>query len=113
MTYPAATWCRSRAGATFCTRPLGHPGLHNRSGTARMWADSDADPPACPGAGEPAEAVATLTNGFPHGAALCRVCTGFMPLTGHTISPHDAFRAPRDADEAHNRAEWFNSHGFD
>ena len=72
--FPTARWCRSRRAGAVCTRPAGHPGLHNRQGTGQMWSDREADPPRCEGSGTDASPAAPLADGFPHGDALCPVC---------------------------------------
>ena len=81
MSAPGARWCLSRSRGAVCTRPRGHAGLHNRAGTSRMWSDREADAPFCPGSGMPqAPAQHLADDGFPHGAALCEICWGFVPL---------------------------------
>lgn len=108
----SAPWCLSRSGGAICTRPRGHSGLHNRSGTSRMWSDREADPPLCPGSGAPAAPASRVPDGFPHGAALCEACWGFVPLDDGMLAPHDAFRGAADAAEADQRSAWFNAHGW-
>ncbi len=113
MSAPGARWCLSRSRGAVCTRPRGHAGLHNRAGTSRMWSDREADAPFCPGSGMPqAPAQHLADDGFPHGAALCEICWGFVPLDDGVLAPHDAFRGTADAAEAERRSAWFNAHGW-
>lgn len=78
-----------------------------------MWSDLQADPPRCPGSGEPALPATTLPDRFPAGRALCPACLGFFPLTAESsLAEHDAFRGARSAEEASARAEWFNTFGW-
>lgn len=112
MSFPTARWCRSRSRGAVCTRPRGHAGLHNRSGTSRMWSDREADAAACPGASGAAEPAPLLPDGFPAGRALCPECWGFVPLTAGVLAPHDTFRGAGDDAEASDRAAWFNAYGW-
>lgn len=112
MNSASASWCLSRAGGVVCTRPRGHAGLHNRSGTSRMWSDREADAPLCSGSGAPATPAPRLADGFPHGTALCEACWGFVPLDDGLLAPHDAFRGADDAEEVGRRSVWFNTHGW-
>lgn len=112
MNSASASWCLSRAGGVVCTRPRGHAGLHNRSGTSRMWSDREADAPLCPGSRAPATPAPRLADGFPHGTALCEACWGFVPLDDGLLAPHDAFRGADDVEEAGRRSVWFNTHGW-
>jgi len=77
-----------------------------------MWSDREADPPLCPGSGAPAAPASRVPDGFPHGAALCEACWGFVPLDDGMLAPHDAFRGAADAAEADRRSAWFNAHGW-
>ncbi|GAA1992800.1 hypothetical protein [Microbacterium pumilum] len=107
-------WCLSRHGPAICTRPIGHAGLHNRAGTSLMWSDREADPALCPASGMPAVAAAESADGFPHGRALCPTCLAFVRLTDDgRLWNHDSFRGTRSEAESAQRAEWFNSHGWD
>ncbi|WP_345803130.1 hypothetical protein AAIB33_08640 [Microbacterium sp. AZCO] len=111
--FPTARWCRSRRDGAVCTRPAGHPGLHNRTGTSRMWSDLQADPPACPGSGAPATPAEPLDDGFPEGRAVCPVCLDFVAITREgALAPHDTFRGAATPEEAAHRAEWFNTFGW-
>lgn len=76
-----------------------------------MWSDREADAPFCPGSGVPADPAPRLADGFPHGAALCEACWGFVILEDGALAPHDAFRGAADAAEADRRGAWFNAHG--
>lgn len=79
-----------------------------------MWSDREADPAQCPASGHAAVIAVELPDGFPHGRALCRTCLAFVPLTDEgRLWDHDSFRGPRTEDESAQRAEWFNSHGWD
>jgi hypothetical protein len=96
-----------------CTRERGHRGLHHRRGTGLLWSDLDADPPACPGAGEAAEPAPTLDDGFPGGRALCPVCGRFVRLRGDgTVPRHRSWRGDASAAETARRREWFNTFGW-
>ncbi|MEU1970123.1 hypothetical protein ABZ477_00525 [Microbacterium sp. NPDC019599] len=110
--FPTARWCRSRRAGAVCTRPAGHPGLHNRMGTGQMWSDREADPPRCEGSGTTAVPAEALADGFPDGRALCPVCLGFEPVRDGALVEHDAFRGAGSAEEAARRAEWFNTFGW-
>lgn len=112
MSFPTATWCRSRSRGAVCTRARGHAGLHNRSGTSRMWSDREADAAACAGSGAPATPAPRLADGFPDGRALCPECWGFAPVVGTALAAHDAFRGAADAEEAAARGAWFNAFGW-
>jgi hypothetical protein len=110
---PSTLWCLSRHGTAICTRPVGHPGLHNRTGTSLMWSDRQADPAQCPGSGRPATAAAELPDGFPQGRALCETCLAFVRLTEDgRLWNHDSFRSARTDAERLDRAQWFNTHGW-
>ena len=104
-------FCRSRNDGRRCTRPLDHPGLHRHR--TIMWTDAAADPPRCPGSGEPREPAATLPDGFPDGRALCPVCLRFIDLdeTGRLIEHDTSDPAEPDA-EVGRRREWLNAHGW-
>ena len=109
---PSARWCLSRRGTAICTRPIGHAGLHNRSGTSLLWSDREADAAQCPGSGLPASPAVESEDGFPHGRALCQTCLAFVRLTDDgRLWNHDAFRGPRSEAEGEQRAKWFNAHG--
>ena len=110
---PSTQWCLSRHGTAICTRPVGHAGLHNRTGTSLLWSDLQADPAQCPGSGHPARPAAQLPDGFPHGRALCETCLAFVRLTGAgALWNHDSFRGARSDAERVDRAEWFNTYGW-
>lgn len=110
---PPAQWCLSRRGTAICTRALGHPGLHNRGGTALLWSDRQADPALCPLSGHPAHPAPTLADGFPAGRALCERCLAFVRVSEDgRLWNHDSFRGARTASEADQRSEWFNSFGW-
>ncbi|AZC15270.1 hypothetical protein [Microbacterium sp. ABRD28] len=108
----ATIWCRSRSAGAVCTRPTGHPGLHNRVGTGKMWSDAAADPPWCGGSGTRTSAAPSLPGGFPHGRAVCPVCWGFVALEDGVLEDHDAFAGPVDDRDAADRAAWFNTYGW-
>ncbi|WJL95969.1 hypothetical protein QSU92_01775 [Microbacterium sp. ET2] len=108
----ATIWCRSRSAGAVCTRPAGHPGLHNRVGTGRMWSNAQADAPRCSGSGRRASAAPSLPGGFPNGKAVCPVCWGFVALEGGALCDHDAYTRPADDDDAADRAAWFNAYGW-
>ncbi|MCP2636573.1 hypothetical protein K0817_008320 [Microbacterium sp. HD4P20] len=104
-------FCRSRSAGRRCTRPLGHPGLHRHR--TIMWTDASADPPRCPGSGEPGEPAAQLPDGYPHGRALCAGCQQFVPLdTAGRLAEHEASDDAETDAEAGSRREWFNLHGW-
>lgn len=104
------SFCRSRNRGRRCTRPLEHLGLHRHR--TIMWTDAAADPPRCPGSGEPGEAAAPLPDGFPHGRALCRSCLRFVELDdGGDLVEHDTSDPDESDTEAERRREWFNSAG--
>jgi hypothetical protein len=108
-----AAWCFSRRNGVICSRAPGHAGLHNRRGTGAMWSDREADPPRCAGSRRTAAPAALLPDGFPHGRALCPVCTEFVPLTrGDRLATHDAFAGAQTDAEADARAQWFNTNGW-
>ncbi|MFI8633291.1 hypothetical protein ACIGEP_11900 [Microbacterium sp. NPDC077663] len=103
-------FCRSRNAGRRCTRPLDHPGLHRHR--TIMWTDAAADPARCAGSGEPGEPAAALSDGWPHGRALCLVCHRFIPLEDGVLAEHDTSdRDESDAETAHRR-EWLNTHGW-
>lgn len=104
-------FCTSRSAGRRCTRERGHPGLHRRGGA--LWSDLTADPPRCPGSGEPGSPAAALADGFPHGRALCGRCLRFVRLDGQgRLVDHDTADADEpDAERAQAR-EWFNTHGW-
>ena len=78
-----------------------------------MWREIDADPPACPSAGDPAVAARTLADGYPHGRALCPVCGRFVRLRRDgTLPVHRSWRGDRTRAEAERRREWFNAIGW-
>ena len=111
--FPTAHWCRSRRDGALCTRPAGHPGLHNRMGTSQMWSDVQADPPACPGSGTEADPAPLLDDGFPSGRAVCGFCLDFVPLTREgRLADHETFRGAATPEESRDRAEWFNTFGW-
>ncbi len=113
-TGPSTRWCLSRRGNAVCTRPIGHAGLHNRGGTSLLWSDREADPALCEASGRPATPAALLPDGFPHGRALCRTCLAFVRLTDDGILwNHDSFRSARSDAQRLDRAQWFNTHGWD
>lgn len=78
-----------------------------------MWTDAAADPPRCPGSGEPGEPAARLPDGYPHGRAVCRRCQRFVALdeAGRLVE-HDTTDALETDAEASRRREWFNLHGW-
>ena len=104
-------FCPSRRHGRRCERPIGHPGLHRRQGL--LWSDVEADPPRCPGSGEPGEPAATLDDGFPDGRALCPQCLRFVALDSDArLVKHDPTDPDEtDAERARSRA-WFNTHGW-
>jgi hypothetical protein len=104
--------CLSRRRGEICTRPVGHAGLHHRVGTGLLWGERDADPPGCPGSGEPGESAALLDDGFPGGLALCPVCFGFVALADGRLAAHDTWRGDDSVAEADRRRDWFNTHGW-
>ncbi len=77
-----------------------------------MWAEHEADPPACPAAGTPGHAAPSLPDGFPYGDALCPECQGFVAVRDGVLVPHLSYRGSTDARERAARAAWFNQHGF-
>lgn len=77
-----------------------------------MWSDAEADAPACSGSGLPADPAPTLPGGFPGGRALCPECGAFVGRADQRLSDHDAFRRAADEAEAAERAEWFNTFGW-
>ncbi|TDN92453.1 hypothetical protein [Microbacterium sp. BK668] len=78
-----------------------------------MWSDRDADPPGCPGSGRPAAPAPVLPSGFPDGRAVCDACLDFVAVTdAGALAPHDAFRGASSAQEARERADWFNTFGW-
>ena len=78
-----------------------------------MWTDAAADPPRCPGTGEPGEPAAQLADGYPHGRALCARCQRFVPFYGAgRLAEHDTTDAHETDAEASSRREWFNLHGW-
>lgn len=106
-----ARYCPSRRSGRHCTRPLGHPGLHRNEGA--LWSDASADPPRCPGSGEPAEPAAELPDGFPHGRAACPHCQRFIALDGSgRLVEHDTTDPAESDTEIASRREWFNTHGW-
>lgn len=102
-------FCRSRNDGRRCTRPLNHPGLHRHR--TIMWSDASADPPRCPGSGEPGVAAPPLPGGFPHGRALCRRCLRFVELDDGRLTTHDTSDPDETAEDAALRQEWFNRAG--
>ncbi|MFJ4038494.1 hypothetical protein ACIPVB_10450 [Microbacterium sp. NPDC090007] len=105
--------CLSRRNGEICTREDGHRGLHHRTGGRLLWSDLQADPPACAGAGAPAQPAPTLPDGFPYGRAVCPVCWAFVALTDDaTLSAHDSWRGDESRTEADRRREWFNAFGW-
>lgn len=112
MNYPTALWCRSRRGRALCTRPAGHAGLHNRQGTSQLWSDAEADAPRCAGSGQSSDPAPALPSGFPGDRALCPECTAFVGRRDGRLEDHDTFRRPVDRAEAAERADWFNSFGW-
>ena len=104
-------FCRSRNDGRRCTRPLDHPGLHRHR--TIMWTNAAADPPRCPGSGEPGEPAATLDDGYPDGRALCPTCLRFIDLdeSGRLIEHDTSDPAEPDA-EVGRRREWLNAHGW-
>lgn len=104
--------CLSRRNGEICTRENGHRGLHHRKGGRLLWSDLQADPPACPGGGAPAEPAATLPDGFPHGRAVCPVCWAFVTLADATLAPHDSWRGDASRADADHRRDWFNAFGW-
>ncbi|MFN3949471.1 hypothetical protein [Microbacterium sp.] len=104
--------CLSRRNGEICTRENGHRGLHHRKGGRLLWSDLQADPPACPGGGAPAEPAATLPDGFPHRRAVCPVCWAFVTLADATLAPHDSWRGDASRADADHRRDWFNAFGW-
>lgn len=106
-----ARFCPSRNAGRRCTRPLGHPGLHRHNGA--MWNDTSADPPRCPGSGEPGTPAQTLPDGFPDGRALCERCLRFIDLDAiGRLAEHDTTDATETDADALRAREWFNTHGW-
>ncbi len=104
--------CLSRRDGEICTRRAGHAGLHNRTGSSILWSDVNADLPRCAGSGATATAAQALTNGFPHGRAICPVCFAFVTLEGGELAEHDSWRGDPSREEADQRREWMNTHGW-
>lgn len=104
--------CLSRRNGEICTRENGHRGLHHRKGGRLLWSDLQADLPACPGGGAPAEPAATLPDGFPHGRAVCPACWAFVTLADATLAPHDSWRGDASRADADHRRDWFNAFGW-
>ena len=77
-----------------------------------MWTDASADPPRCPGSGEPGAPATRLADGYPQGRALCSRCQRFVPLdsTGGLVE-HDTTDALETDAEATRRREWFTGPG--
>ncbi|VXB91634.1 MULTISPECIES: hypothetical protein [unclassified Pseudoclavibacter] len=104
--------CLSRRSGEICTRRAGHAGLHNRTGSSLLWSDIDADAPRCPASGSPAVPAPRLPDGYPHGRALCGVCFAFVTLDDGALSAHDSWRGDESREEADQRREWMNTHGW-
>lgn len=104
--------CLSRRDGEICTRRAGHLGLHNRTGSSILWSEIDADQPRCPGSGRDATPAPTLADGYPDGRALCEVCFAFVQLGDATLAEHDSWRGDDTRQEADQRREWMNSHGW-
>ncbi|WP_258070770.1 hypothetical protein [Pseudoclavibacter sp. AY1F1] len=104
--------CLSRRDGEICTRRAGHLGLHNRTGSSILWSDVNADQPRCPGSGSAATPAPRLADGYPNGLALCPVCFAFVALDVGTLSEHDSWRGDATREEADQRREWMNSHGW-
>jgi hypothetical protein len=103
-------FCRSRNDGRRCTRELDHRGLHRHR--MIMWTDAGADDPRCRGSGSRGTVAPTSSNGFPGGRAVCPDCLGFVALgaDGRLVA-HDTASAASE-EEAVERAEWFNTHGW-
>ncbi|MGO4595054.1 hypothetical protein AB4Z18_14660 [Leifsonia sp. 2TAF2] len=78
-----------------------------------MWNDTSADPPRCPGSGEPGTPAQTLPDGFPDGRALCERCLRFIDLDAiGRLAEHDTTDATETDADALRAREWFNTHGW-
>lgn len=104
--------CLSRRRGEICTRETGHRGLHHRRGGHLLWSDAQADPPECAAAGSAAKPAATLPDKFPGGRALCPVCWAFVAIEDGVLVAHEMWRGDASRQEADQRREWFNAHGW-
>jgi hypothetical protein len=78
-----------------------------------MWSDAQADPPRCPGSGEPGEPAAVLDDGFPDGRALCPHCLRFIGLDAdRRLAEHDTADPAESEEERERSRAWFNTHGW-
>jgi hypothetical protein len=102
-------FCRSRKDGRRCTRELDHRGLHRHR--TLMWTDAGADDPRCAGSGSPASSAPVLDGGFPEGRALCTECLSFVALADGRLIEHDTW-SPASESETTERAEWFNTFGW-
>ena len=78
-----------------------------------MWTDAAADPPRCPGSGEPGEPAAGLADGYPEERALCPVCLRFVELNADSrLTEHETSDEGETDAETRRRRQWLNEHGW-